>query len=453
MNKAASVAPATSDGTAAQREAVGASKAKVGPARIVQPIASEALVRGTDDRPAKAAAAEEDEADASMVLPIDRDSAPSCMICYERFSSGSVPCDACPKHPRAFCTPCLIRHVRFAISNNILPVQCPLAPTCDTVVDAQKVHAILCGCNAPVFQEYNDLCKAKRARRTDIAEPLGAASTCCNKEFEQYLRQRDLKKNPSLHTCPACSALCQPPASGITNIQCQTCNLVFCSIHGNVHQGMSCAEYEASRPLEAKEADALSAKVIEETSKPCPHCHTRIFHAGGCNHVICKHCEKDFCFGCGSAEFLEGRMFRTCTKCNAHFFDHRYECEMRARICLSVPIWLPCLLGWMAIYITCFVGSLACCCLCCGKLAQLFVEDDRGVGAKVTVPDVIRCILQPCCGPLINILLFFGRCGQCLVRPLLSKNQLMEMGLEPQINEQDNEVDLEIGSASKSIVI
>ena len=84
------------------------------------------------------------------------------------------------------------------------------------------------------------------------------------------------------------------------------------------------------------------------------------------------------------------------------------------------------------------------------------MEDDRGVGAKVTVPDVIRCILQPCCGPLINILLFFGRCGQCLVRPLLTENQLREMGLGTQIDELDNEVDLEIGSASKdgkSIVI
>ena len=53
------------------------------------------------------------------------------------------------------------------------------------------------------------------------------------------------------------------------------------------------------------------------------------------------HCDNDFCFGCGSAEFLEGRIFRTCTKCNSHYFDHRFEWEMRVRICLFAPLWSP----------------------------------------------------------------------------------------------------------------
>eukprot|EP00946_MAST-07B_sp_MAST-7B-sp1_P004234 g4234.t1 len=272
MNKAVSVAPAvTTDATAAQRDVAGASKAKVEPAGI-EPMVAEAQVQGTDDRSAKVAVMEEEEADASVMLPINRDSTSSCMICYEGFSTSSVPCDVCPNHPRAFCAQCLVCHVRFAIDNNELPVQCPLAPTCDNVVDVQEVHAILCGCNAPVFQQYNDFCKMKQARKANTAVPLESAPACCNEEFEKYLRQLGLKKNPLLHTCPVCSALCQPPTAGVPNIKCQICDLVFCSIHGNVHQGMSCAEYEASRPSEAKEADALSAKMIEETSKPCPHC-------------------------------------------------------------------------------------------------------------------------------------------------------------------------------------
>ena len=234
-------------------------------------------------------------------------------------------------------------------------------------------------------------------------------------------------------------------------ISCHLCAYTFCSVHGDAHPGKTCEQHEASRPVEAKEADALSAKVIAETSKPCPHCQAHIFHAGGCNHVICQHCGKDFCFSCGSAEHLQGRMFRTCKKCNLQFFDHRYECEMRARICLLLPLWLPLFLAWVAIFVAVFIGSLACCCLCCGNLVQDYVQDDRGAGAKVRVSDVARCILQPCCGPLISILLFFGRCGQCLVRPLLSENQLKEMGLGPMVDDLDSahqdetRVDLEVG--------
>lgn len=306
-----------------------------------------------------------------------------------------------------------------------------MAPDCQHILEDQAVHNVLCGCDNATPANYN----ASKSKIENI---------CRNEDFRKYLRRRDFKAYPDAVACPSCDAVCHHSGAGAdsTEVKCTVCGYSFCSVHGTSHSGMSCAEFEASRPEAAKEADALSSKFIAETAKPCPHCKTQIFHAGGCNHVICSNCRKDFCFQCGSAEFLEGRMFRTCKKCKSQYFDHRYNCEIRAWICILLPIWLPIFLIWMATFLVLFVATLGCCCLGCGSCAVAFVQEDRGPDAKVRPADVARCILQPCCGPILQILLFLGPCGYCLIRPLLTGNQLIQMGLGPETEsvQQDNDI-------------
>jgi hypothetical protein len=41
-------------------------------------------------------------------------------------------------------------------------------------------------------------------------------------------------------------------------------------------------------PQEVEIWEAASAKVIEETSKPCPAYKSRIYRNGGCGHMVCK---------------------------------------------------------------------------------------------------------------------------------------------------------------------
>ena len=429
--------------------------------RAVAPIGGAAAVAEADVLAAPAEEEEEEEVIEETDPRADPTAAPPlCTICYERPGGAGAALSSCLAHSGAFCTPCLVQHAVFSVDNNRMPVRCPMAPECDAVFDGRTVHAVLCACTLPLPENYNAACEARWNENGDPADapslqtPRAPPSTlmCSHPLFVKYLMRRDLKANPLLHACPKCDALCAPlSTSDMTEISCHVCAYTFCSVHGDAHPGKSCSEHEALRPIEAKEADALSAKAIADTSKPCPHCQTPIFHAGGCNHVVCQHCDKDFCFGCGSAAHLEGRMFRTCKKCNSQFFDHRYECEMRAKICLCLPCWLPLFLAWMAIFVAVFVGTLACCCLCCGHMVKEWVRDDRGMEARVRPFDVARCILQPCCGPLINILLFFGRCGHCLVRPLLTENQLNQMGLGPMVDDDlsqdqdDDGIDLEVG--------
>jgi IBR domain, a half RING-finger domain len=47
----------------------------------------------------------------------------------------------------------------------------------------------------------------------------------------------------------------------------------------------------------ASQSDKLGAKVVAETTKPCPQCHAPVEKTGGCKHMKCR-CGFQFCYGC-----------------------------------------------------------------------------------------------------------------------------------------------------------
>jgi hypothetical protein len=45
-----------------------------------------------------------------------------------------------------------------------------------------------------------------------------------------------------------------------------------------------------------------SIRVIRGACKPCPHCGMDIQLQGGCDHVRCPSCHKDWCWRCGGKQ-------------------------------------------------------------------------------------------------------------------------------------------------------
>ena len=53
------------------------------------------------------------------------------------------------------------------------------------------------------------------------------------------------------------------------------------------------------KPHQCNEADVASVKNIKSTTKPCPHCSTRIHKYVGCSQMFCTHCHSSFDYNTG----------------------------------------------------------------------------------------------------------------------------------------------------------
>ncbi|KAE8453578.1 hypothetical protein EG329_010439 [Mollisiaceae sp. DMI_Dod_QoI] len=81
---------------------------------------------------------------------------------------------------------------------------------------------------------------------------------------------------------------------------CKICNFKTCFTHKMPwHADQTCAEYDALR-RERMEEEAASAAFIAQAAKICPNpqCGHGIIKNGGCNHMICKQCNYQFCWLC-----------------------------------------------------------------------------------------------------------------------------------------------------------
>ncbi|XP_060580055.1 E3 ubiquitin-protein ligase parkin-like [Ruditapes philippinarum] len=93
------------------------------------------------------------------------------------------------------------------------------------------------------------------------------------------------------------------------NVQCRTCRMEFCrQCRQEVHRG-SCQSHDATaqvnmtmnvdseRALRAR-WEAASMETIQDTTKPCPHCAVKTERNGGCMHMKCSRCRRDWCWLC-----------------------------------------------------------------------------------------------------------------------------------------------------------
>jgi hypothetical protein len=107
-----------------------------------------------------------------------------------------------------------------------------------------------------------------------------------------FLKRSELQKNPDWFPCP--KEKCK--GGGIKekknySVSCSECEYQFCCNCGKnySHEG------ECSTNVLDQDGDS---KEIKEEVKKCPSCKVPIYKYIGCDHIICKNCEYEFCFLC-----------------------------------------------------------------------------------------------------------------------------------------------------------
>lgn len=324
---------------------------------------------------------EEDGGGDGGVATKERYSAPApslhqaeCLICMEE---GNLYARVvCPEH-KEYCQPCLQTHTSLEIKSARIPVACPHAG-CSTVFDDRVVEAVF---GLPEDTQHS-------------------------KDFRQYLKFKQMKGNKDARECSKCGEICTPPPPGYSTsagrsddkpLQCK-CGHVFCWEHGDVHPGKTCTEYRSTRSAESVAAEKETMDAIAKSTKPCPNCDALISHAGGCNHVVCSSCNKDFCWACGTDAHMTGKVVRSCKGCGGTYVDHREHARARCYTLLASPVWIVLYLLYLALLVLVYALTLCCCfCCVCGRV----VPYDEATQEKPTRSDHFRVISQAIIGSLM----------------------------------------------------
>jgi len=97
-------------------------------------------------------------------------------------------------------------------------------------------------------------------------------------------KYRQMPPRPELTGVTAAKFLCtKPDCRGIVLVnKCSVCQLTYC-----VH----CRELDISNKVHKCDP---SAKLVVNSSKPCPKCMFPIYHDGGCPAMLCTHCNTHF---------------------------------------------------------------------------------------------------------------------------------------------------------------
>ncbi|CAM9247300.1 unnamed protein product [Ectocarpus sp. 13 AM-2016] len=111
------------------------------------------------------------------------------------------------------------------------------------------------------------------------------------RKYARFLFSREHK---AARECPRCTKLSVGNPTVSLEMRCGECGCVFCYEHGGAHQGKPCAEYVEATADETNRTMAL----IGRMTKPCPGCQTPVEKLGGCNQMVCMHCNCSFCWIC-----------------------------------------------------------------------------------------------------------------------------------------------------------
>ena len=306
-----------------------------------------------------------------------------CPICLETTKESTTTPLLCIEHT-SFCSNCVEQYTSYNINSNQLPIKCP-EPTCENIVDEVAIKNIT-----------------------------------NNTTYKKYQKFQQLKIDPTLLECSQCQRLVaftnNNNNNNNNNILCE-CGHEFCYIHGDAHSNPSttCLEYENSRSSESKQNQELSILAISNDSKNCPNpmCQAPIFKDSGCDHIVCKACNKDFCWKCGTDTYLTGTAFRSCSNCGGSFFDHRYQSRLQCRILICFPLILVAYVIWMVFAIFCCTVSFGCGCCCDGGKSIPYDKEIKGK-KSATVGDLFRCVGQMFCAPVIQVCFFFHHLHCCI---------------------------------------
>ena len=295
-----------------------------------------------------------------------------CPICYESYASPDLELgveatskerleiDGCD---HSFCRECLTTHCKHAISIREIPIRCPAGGShnCENTIPEDQVKKLLFGKeNDPIEDQFDSL----------------ASNSSYWQQFQRFLR---MLHDPSLVSCTKCDELVSRDTSSSTetaahpnDLTCDSCGHCFCAVHGDGHLLRSCRDYSPSR------GDRKTEKAIRKHTKPCSHCGMAIHKESGCDHIVCTSCKEDFCFKCGSHQYLSGEMMRTCSRCEQSYIDHRYIWRYRMTLLFSLPLYIPVCIVHVILMTVFAVATCGCfCCFGCGVGMRTSTDDQE----------------------------------------------------------------------------
>jgi hypothetical protein len=115
-------------------------------------------------------------------------------------------------------------------------------------------------------------------------------STLHNRVQELGIELKSAKneRKEFLRKCPTC------PEGYLSSMwRCHLCKTRACK-HCLAVKGTAIPDGAPDPPHECKSEDMLSAKAIEISTKPCPHCGVRVQKSEGCNQMWCTSCNNAF---------------------------------------------------------------------------------------------------------------------------------------------------------------
>jgi hypothetical protein len=139
-----------------------------------------------------------------------------------------------------------------------------LSPRDTAPIDPQLIHAI------------NEI-------RVTIAKLLARVA-----ELGVELNKPKCERREFIKKCPTC-----PEGFLSTAWRCALCKTRACS-HCLSVKGVGIPDGDPDPQHECKEEDLLSAKTIQEETKPCPHCGVRVQKSEGCMQMWCTACNNAF---------------------------------------------------------------------------------------------------------------------------------------------------------------
>ncbi|XP_078584611.1 putative E3 ubiquitin-protein ligase ariadne-2 [Branchiostoma floridae x Branchiostoma japonicum] len=253
--------------------------------------------------PPLAATVEEDSnqvGDMSTQEEVDQTDAPICGICLIDWPRLSHVIEECG---HVFCEDCLSTHCHYAMEQGTWIIQCA-GSGCDVNISADVLWAVL---------------DTKTFRRQQ------------KKAEEQETERRVLAEEREVDWCPHCRGISRVSSEvysgGRRRADCEKCAHAFCTRcrdlwHGRLGQcshrvwknfrtssrvtvtgetGSDGMEGWEERVKGRKKNDALSNKLIMDTTTPCPKCHVAIYRTTGCNNMFCVRCRHSFCYDCGAS--------------------------------------------------------------------------------------------------------------------------------------------------------
>eukprot|EP00978_Attheya_sp_CCMP212_P023301 scaffold71067_cov51-Attheya_sp.AAC.2 len=350
----------------------------------------------------------------SVTERIDDDLSTCCPICYDPYTheteDGSaiwLQSDGATNLPgtkteftcgHSFCRDCVQQHCSIAVEERQLPIACPGAAldACSSFLTDEEVERAFASSPGKLNADDAKCQGGHESSRLDALRSWTQSSF-----WAKYVRACKMKKDPTLQVCTKCSSMVSLDedmdisivsqgtlqGNGGKDLTCTQCEHTFCSIHGDSHLNLPCKDYvnlllnnDTLDSIEKIRTETeLSLAFIHDTSKKCPHCYVAVSKSAGCDHIVCPHCQKDFCYKCGTANKLKGKgLFYKCERCNRSYLDHREARKWRTYCIIFSPIWFTLAVIYaIMLVITTILSGCCFCFFCWGRLLPVPVARDR----------------------------------------------------------------------------